>query len=309
MTLVLTVHSRDCFWVLVDRRLSYGRQRPPRDDAIKAVAMETTDGVGVLAYAGLGATSSGTQPSDWMRSVLRGRGGLPFEQTLSLLSEVANRELPRHLLGLPGGGHFITIPAFVQGFGPRLYTIDNVVDPTTRQHRYRFTSQQRVAEPGSPSVRIALIGTGGVFLGAQNHGWQRALFSLVKAHDRGRVSPLFVADYLASLNNRAHLGVRDATVGPRSIVIWRYRPKGRQVGSGGGGHQFYTVETRDEVVGPLPSISNGIDVQPILEVIMAEYQRVHADPTLGFPAAVHLDHEGMQRRLGELPTDPNDGLA
>jgi hypothetical protein len=155
---------------------------------------------------------------------------------------------------------------------------------------------------------MALIGTGGQFLGTQNHGWQRTLFSLVKAHDRGRVSSLFVADYLASLNNKAHLGVRDATVGPRSIVIWRFRPKGKQVGSGGGGHQFYTGESRDDVVGLLPSISNGIDVQSILEVTLAEYQRVRADPTLGFPAAAHLDYEGMQRRLGELPSDPNDRL-
>jgi hypothetical protein len=60
MTLVLSVHNRDTMWVVVDRRLSYGRGRRPVDDAVKVMSLETTDGVGLLAYAGLGATSNGT---------------------------------------------------------------------------------------------------------------------------------------------------------------------------------------------------------------------------------------------------------
>jgi hypothetical protein len=80
MTLVLSVHSRDSLWLVVDRRLSYGARRPPIDDAVKVMNLETTDGVGLLAYAGLGATPRGTQPSEWMSAVLRGRGGLTFEQ-------------------------------------------------------------------------------------------------------------------------------------------------------------------------------------------------------------------------------------
>ena len=55
MTLVFSVHSRDSLWVVADRRLSYGGRRPPIDDAVKIMDLETTDGHGVLAYAGLGA--------------------------------------------------------------------------------------------------------------------------------------------------------------------------------------------------------------------------------------------------------------
>ena len=88
--------------------------------------LETTDGVGLLAYAGLGATPRGTQPSDWMSAVLRGRGGQTFEQALGVLSAAATRELPRHLARMPSGAHFIVIPAFVRGVGSRLYSIDNV---------------------------------------------------------------------------------------------------------------------------------------------------------------------------------------
>jgi hypothetical protein len=50
MTLVLSVHSRNCLWVVVDRRLSYGRHRTPKDDAVKIMRLETADGVGLLAY-------------------------------------------------------------------------------------------------------------------------------------------------------------------------------------------------------------------------------------------------------------------
>jgi hypothetical protein len=169
VTLVLSVHSRDSLWLVVDRRLSYGGRRPPIDDAVKVMNLETTDGVGLLAYAGLGATSQGTQPSEWMSAVLRGRGGLTFEQALGVLSAAANKQLPKHLARMPGRGHFIVVPAFVRGVGSRLYSIDNVVDPKTAKHWYRYTSHQRTALPGSPSVRLAVGGTGGVYL-AQKAG-------------------------------------------------------------------------------------------------------------------------------------------
>src|SRR5688500_6064865 len=97
MTLVLCVHGRDTLWAVADRRLSYGSSRPPNDDAVKMVEFETTDGVGMIVYAGLGATSRGTQPSEWISATLRGRGGFKFERALTALSDAANRELPRHL--------------------------------------------------------------------------------------------------------------------------------------------------------------------------------------------------------------------
>jgi hypothetical protein len=54
MTHVFSVQSRDTLWVVADRRLSC-KGLPPKDDAVKVVSLETGDGVGVLAYAGLGA--------------------------------------------------------------------------------------------------------------------------------------------------------------------------------------------------------------------------------------------------------------
>ena len=103
------------------------RRRPPIDDALKVMDLETTDGRSArLRWSWCHA--SGTQPSEWRSAVLRGRGGLTFEQALGILSTVANKELPKHLESTPGGAHFIVIPAFVRDVGPRLYSIDNVVD-------------------------------------------------------------------------------------------------------------------------------------------------------------------------------------
>lgn len=139
---MFSVRGRETLWVVTDRRLSYGRLRPPIDDAVKVMCLETNDGVGVLGYAGLGATSKGTQPSEWMSAVLRGRGGMGFEESLGVLATVATRELPRHLVLVAGGAHFIIVPAFLWGVGPRLYSIDNVVSSRGKQHSYRFTKHE-----------------------------------------------------------------------------------------------------------------------------------------------------------------------
>ncbi len=225
MTFVLSVHSRNCLWVVVDRRLSYRRRQPPKDDAVKIMRLETADGVGLLAYAGLGATPKGTQPSEWMSAVLRGRGGMTFEQSLGVLAAVAIRELPRHLLLLQNSSHVIFGPAFIRGVGSRLYSIDNAIDPKTRRHTYRFTNYQQTDVPGSPSNRVAIAGSGGAYFDRKkDQTWHRALLSLVNKHDQGKISERAIADYLAGLNCEAAKGVKDGTVGRRSIVVWCGRP-------------------------------------------------------------------------------------
>jgi hypothetical protein len=307
MTLVLSVHSRDSLWVVVDRRLSYGGRRPPIDDAVKVMNLETTDGVGLLAYAGLGATSQGTQPSEWMSAVLRGRGGLTFEQALGMLSAAANKELPKHLASMPGGAHSMITPAFIRRVGPRLYSIDNVVDAKMGQHWYRYTSHQRGGELGSRPPRLAVGGTGGFYLIQKDKGWQRALLRLVKAHDHGKVSDYLIADQLARLNYEAHQGVRDGTVGPRCIVVWRRRPDARRPASGGA-QQFYTGVERDRNSDAIPTIANGLDVQSIAGVYMKQFLTRFAD---GVGASLTISDEEkaeLNRLLAKLPSEPDERL-
>jgi hypothetical protein len=269
--------------------------------------LETTDGVGLLAYAGLGATSQGTQPSDWMSAVLRGRGGLTFEQALGVLSAAANKELPKHLMSTPGGAHFIIVPAFVRGIGARLYSIDNVVDRKTRRHWYRYTSHQRSGEPGSPSIRLGAGGSGGVYLALKDRAWQRALLSLVNAHDRGKISDRVIADQLARLNYEAHQELHDGSVGSRCIVVWRRRPDAR-AGAPGGGHQFYTGVERDPTSAAIPTIANGMDVRSIVEVLMTQFQTRLANHGLSSGAAFDFDKHEMNRLLAQLPSEPDERL-
>jgi hypothetical protein len=56
VTLILTVNGRETIWLFADRRLSYERQKP-KDDARKILCLDTDDGVAILGYAGLGATT------------------------------------------------------------------------------------------------------------------------------------------------------------------------------------------------------------------------------------------------------------
>jgi hypothetical protein len=307
MTFVLSVLSRDTLWVVADRRLSYGVRRPPVNDAVKVMCLDTTDGCGVLAYAGLGATSRGTQPSEWMSAVLRGHGGLTFEYTLGILASAATRALPKHLVSTPNGGHFIVIPAFVDGIGARLYSIDNVIDPRTRQHWYRYTSHQRTLEPGSPSMRIAFAGSGGMYFYRKGRPWMRALLSLVNQHDRGKISDYGVADYLARLNNEVYLATQDdGTVGPRSIVVWRRR-KGTERAVSGGAHQFYTGVDRDSASPSLPTISNGANLQPFLDILSNQMQRKIAE--FGFSdAAMDLPWSEIELFVKRIPSDPDEQL-
>ncbi len=261
------------------------------------MVLETTDGIGVLAYAGLGATPNGTQPSEWMSAVLRGRGGLSFEQALGVLSAAANKELPRHLLGVPGGAHFIIVPAFIRGVGARLYTIDKVVDRTTGKHWYRYTSHQRTALPGSTSPRLALAGTGGLYLARKEPVWHRELLHVVNAHDRGKLSDDLIADHVAKLTYEAHQKVTDGAVGPNCIVVWRRRQDLRRPVSGGG-HQFYSGVNRDRHSHALPTIANGMDVRSLVGMLMDQFQRSLADGGVR-PAVFDISKDEMNRRLAE----------
>jgi hypothetical protein len=286
MTLVLSVHGRNCLWVVVDRRLSYGRRQPPDDDAVKIMRLETPDGVGLLAYAGLGNTRNLTQPSQWMSAVLRGREGMTFEQSLGVLAAAAIRELPKHLVLNQIPGHFIMGPAFIRDIGARLYSIDNVIDHKTGRHLYRFTNYQQTEIPGSPSNRVSIAGSGGAYFNRKkDRTWHRALLSLVNKHDQGRISESAIADYLAGLNCEAAQGVSDESVGRRSIVAWCGRPDAPRGARTGGGHQCYTGITRDRESAAIPAIANGMDIQAIVGIYWEQLQR--GIGAHGFSPAAH----------------------
>jgi hypothetical protein len=308
VTLVVTVQGRESIWMLADRRLSGGRA--PKDDARKLMFLETTDGQAILGYAGLGATALGTEPADWMSSVLRGRK-LSLEQSLNVLADAVKRQLPRHMVRIPGGGgpsHNVIVPAFV-GDDVRLYTIDLAFAPDRRTYRFRYT-RHVVGVPTHPTTRpprLSVGGSGGFYL-LRDKRWVRGVLRLINAHDRGRVTPRVVADHLAALNFCVHEGMRDErdeSVGPRCIVAWRYRKGG--IYEGGGGHQFYTAANRDEDTWSLPTIAVGMDVHAILGVMMPHLTKFFEATNAGEPDPP-LFGSHYSADVARLPHTPDERL-
>jgi hypothetical protein len=306
MTLVLTLNGRESIWLLADRRLTLNGQ-PSRDDARKVMVLDTTDGVAILGYSGLGATALGTEPADWMGAVLRGRN-LPLEASLAVLADAMRSQLPRHLVHLGGNAaaaHNVMVTALI-GSDIRLYTIDIVLTPDGQSFHFRFTRHltESVSSPEPRTPRIGIAGTGALYL-ARDRAWIRPLLHVANACDRARVSPHTVADHLAKLNNRVHLGVLDKSVGPRCIVVWRHRKEG--VHKGRGAQQSYTGTSRDSIGASLPSIARGMDLSAILGVLFPHVEERSRMMQEGGPLG-ELDIDEINTELGELPDEPDEQL-
>jgi hypothetical protein len=300
MTLVLSVHSRDSFWLVADRRISYGGRQPPVDDAVKMMSLNTADGIALLGYAGLGATPGGTQPSEWMSAVLRGRGNLTLEQSMEVLAAAATRELPKHLA--PGGAHVIIAPAFVHGVGACFYAFR--IEWRGGEPRYR--TAKFVNAPGAPSFRIGMEGSGRLYLESKRGEWVRSLLRLVKRNDSGKVSDELIADQLAKINYETHQAVPD-TVGPHCMVVWRRRPDVRRIASGGA-QLSYSGTEREGDSPMIPAIWHGEDLQGIVGVLADEFQKRGSIEDLISGTAAKLDIDEANRRLANLPSDPDEKL-
>lgn len=307
VTLVVTISSPETIWILADRRLTFNKGRPPRDDAQKVMFLETTDGVAILGYAGLGVTARGTEPSEWMSNVLRGRK-LPLEQSLGVLAEAMNKQLPQHLklLSIYGGlPHILVATAFL-GNEQRLYTIDLIPSPDRTSYNFRYmrhvSEKTKSTKPRIPPLGIG--GSGAAYL-TQHKTWMRSVLRLARAHDRGQVSSQVVADYLAKLNYEVHLGTSDKTVGPTCIVGWRYSKEG--VHKGGGGHYFYTGTTKDASSPSLPTIANGMDVCAIANMLMPNiFERSRA--ILDGQSTKDITLNEINSELARLPDKPDENL-
>jgi hypothetical protein len=297
VTFILSVNSRETIWLLADRQLSY-KGKPPKGDGRKIMLLDTTDGVAILGYAGLGATARGTEPADWMGAVLRGRK-FPLEQSLGVLADALQREFPPHMLGMAEDQrvHHVVIPAFV-GKEVVQYGIDLKLMPDgTRKFRYtrHLGTWGSVLRP----PRIAVAGSGQQYLLAKGREWARDLLRLVKASNRHRERSVVVADYLAKLNHDVHLAEKE-TVGSRCVVVWRHRKSGRH--KGGGAHQFYSGIARDANSAALPTIGNGFPVNAIAAAMLGAMR-----PQAGhrFP---QLDEDALKAALALIKDTPDETL-
>lgn len=290
MTLIVAAMCNETIWLLADRRLSR-RGQVVMDDARKVMTLETTDGIALLGYAGLGATALGTEPSDWMSNVLRGRN-LPLEASLSVLANAVKAQLPRHLKQI---GHTIIVPAFVGGTF-RLYTIG--FDP--QRNSVYYTRHAKPWGGGTRTWPFAIGGSGALHLIKQPH-WKRPLLHLMRAHGRSVLSAHAVADHLAKLN--FDIAMRDQTVGQRCIVVWRHR-------RGGGAHRFYSGTGQDqnaaEVI--LPTIARGGDIGAIMSIFAPRAMKAMHDWMEKGGDFEPPDEITLNKALSKLPRGPNENL-
>ncbi len=309
MTLVVTVNGPELIWLLSDRRLCRGGQ-PSKEDARKVMFLDTTDGAAILGYAGLGETTPrGTEPSDWMGAALRCRN-LPLEQSLGVLALAMEKQFPPHMGGLPT--HDVLVTAFLSG-EPRLYRIGLAVAPDRKSYAVRCTRVVNRPPPAtSRTPRIGMAGSGGIYLAQRKEQLKenvRSLLNMVRANDRGKVSPHAVADLLANLNSKVHDGIRDKSVGSHCIVAWRHK-------KGGGGHQLYTgtttgtttVTTRDASSPCLPTIAREFDVKALMNLphITKTFEMLKARRA-GQPAN-ELSKDEINAELARLPNKPDENL-
>jgi hypothetical protein len=303
VTLILTVNGPETHWMLADRRLSY-RGRPPKDDARKMMVLQAEDGHALLGYAGLGATAGGTEPADWMSAVLRGRKG-PLEILLAILFKAMIPQFPKHMrfmLGIPA--HRILIAAFLNKEA-RLYRLDLEFNPDRSPRLLTLARETEINFTRVP--RVEATGSGAAYLGKTKNKWMRGLLRMVKAHDRGQVSPLAVADYLANLNYEVHQNDKNGWVGPRCIVAWQRK-------EGGGSNQSYTGTVRDRMSfaefrdrnDPLmiPTIMAGADAvaAAMKPFFLANVQAV----VTGQPAKDYQDE--INKAFARIPRTPDEKL-
>jgi hypothetical protein len=272
---------------------------------MKVMCLGTIDGIALLGYAGLGATAEGTQPANWMSAVLRGRN-LPMEQSLGVIADALRRQFPLHLGKLPRGlpaVHNIFAQCFIHG-QPKLYSIDLGLSADRSRQEFRFTRHiiGDTPDPKARTPRFAVAGSGAAIL-LSDKRWMRDLLRLLRAYDRHAISSLQVADLLAALNYKVSLA--EASVGPRSVVVWRNRRESPH--KGGGGHQFYDGRVRGQSSPGIPTISNGMDVHAITSLMMNNMLDQmqgqaggHFLPSIDFNKV----HEGVEK----LPDQPDEDL-
>jgi hypothetical protein len=298
---LLTPHS---IWLACDRRLTRSG-RPPNDTARKATILETIDGVALLGYAGLGATMLGTEPADWMAATLRGVNA-PLEQCLKVLADAAARRLPPHLATLPSGhpaAHHILIPAFLHD-KPKLYTIEVELNKQRSASRHRFmhwlTPPQKDGVQRTP--RFGLAGSGVTTLIATTR-WHRPVLRLVKSVERGKADARVVADELARLCLSVHR--RDTTVGPSSLVLWRFNKDSPS--KGGGGFQFFMDGNRIRENASIPTVVSGMDLNAFIGILLPEFLASFEAFKRG-DQGQGLDRDRINEKLAELPDEPDDTL-
>ena len=174
MILLISVAGQRAVWLSADRRLSQDGV-PVKGDACKVMWLDTRDGQSILAYAGLGATGSGAELSEWMSRVLRGRD-LPLGESLTALAEAMEQS------SSATHGRCAAEAPSRSRVGPWQFDGAFVHRPSVGRSEIQGDGRQaRKKNSGKPPI-VKLEGSGARHVGSAQ---RVAINKLMRAHERG----------------------------------------------------------------------------------------------------------------------------
>jgi hypothetical protein len=217
-------------------------------DACKIVGFDSTDGIGLLSYAGLGMLAD-TDPGDWVASVFQGldtdlRGYMIALTEAARSAKVRSAE-PGHLFVAAGVGNG----------QPVIYTLT-----AKATGELSLKCHER-------SYAFMLAGAGGVALAGVREKLAddgREILDWIKKAEAEESHPREVTDRLVKWTSEARRETDD--VGSRSIVAYRFVRDGEAAA----GRCFYDGVTLEAPDAPLHHLSRGADMNKMFELMKKE---------------------------------------
>ena len=295
MTFVVAATGQSSIWLLTDTRLTHA-DGTFEDTAIKQFLLETTDGTAYFGYTGLGMTFAGNEPSQWMSNVLRGLN-LPLEQSLSVLTNAIQKQIPRHMEGteIP---HVVVAPALVMG-QPRMYVIQLARRNEGAEYECQFRRILRDESDeslGPPRLVFAGSGVRSIPFG---DSWKQELLNMILQFELGEIDPERIEQFLAEIN--LNVSKKDATVAPQSLINWRIDRQTRC-----NGNAFFNGTNRETVPRSIPTVNQGMDVSALLRIVTP--QLIEVVEALRIGEAKEIDRKALDAQLRSQTWTPDDHL-
>ncbi len=284
-----------------DRRLTYPDGRYC-DNATKIFRLSTADAEALVAYSGLGATSSGLELSQWLSNTLRGRN-MTIEDSINLVANSMYVRFPRQLIFF-NLNHHQFIFSYYRKRNPYVKIITMNLDKTPR---VIIDNIENGVDKLTPLVVCA--GSGRAAFAADRSACRR-LVTVLRRHRAHRVSDNVTAAVLASCIAKVGRSLRSVS---QSSVVATIDP------NGGGSHHMYghsfEVMLPSAACDALPTIARGMDVEALatsmLRVILPFFAQVWRNgvPTAPPEGAWDTCAEQLKAAVASLPDTPNDDLV
>ncbi len=207
------------------------------------------------------------------------------------------KELPRHIGRNNNSSHQVIVSAFIDN-KIKCFTINLIYNKDSGKYDF-ITKPNVISETNSYPEPFVKGGSGAEHLPAKK-SWEPQLLNKIRSYNKGHISAIHVADFLADMNYHVHQN--DKYVGSQCIVVWRNRDNGLH--KHGSGHQAYIGKGR-ETNGPgFPEIVDGLDLRAITGVIITEW----LEGTKQGKSLKDLNFEKVKEEIEKLPHKPEEKL-